>query len=283
MDRQALKRLLRVFLLFGLMPATCDRVRAEVKPTRVASVNLCTDQLLLALADRDQIASLSRLARDPSLAFLADQARGIPLNEGRAETLVVDPPDLVLAGTYGQQEQVALLRRQGIEVLPLGPWTSLEHGRAQIRTLAGRLGHPDRGEALIARIDEALAQAGGIVPAGRSILVYERGGWVSGVHSPLGETLLHMGFRLHQEVLGLGGGVARLETIVMTPPDLMVVDAASLRAIDNGTALFAHPALARAVPPHRRVAMSTRLTICGGPSTPLAIETLRAEIQAKLR
>jgi iron complex transport system substrate-binding protein len=169
-------------------------------------------------------------------------------------------------------------------VLSLGPWADLEDGRGQIRTLARRLGHPDRGETLIARIDAALERARGIVPVRRSILVYERGGWVMALHSPLNEILVHMGFRLHQEALGLGqGGVARLETIVTMPPDFMLVDAASSQAVDNGTALFAHPALAGAVPLERRLALPGQLTICGGPSTPVAIDMLSAAVQARLR
>ena len=272
-----------LILLSGLAIFTAA-AQAQERPARVASLNLCTDQLLLALADRGQIASLSRLARDASVSFLAEKAAGIPLNDGGAEAILFEKPDLVLTGTYGQQEQVALLKRQGIDVLSLGPWTSLEEGRRQIRTLARRLAHPERGEALIDQIDAALERARGMAPGGRSILVYERGGWVMASRSPLGEILVHMGFRLHQEALGLaGGGMARLEAVVTSPPDFMLVDAASSRAVDNGTALFSHPALAEAVPQSRRLAIPGRLTICGGPSTPVAIEALGAEVRAKIR
>jgi iron complex transport system substrate-binding protein len=271
-----------LFLLSGLATFTVA-AQAQERPARVASLNLCTDQLLLALADRGQIASLSRLAQDASVSFLAEKAAGIPLNDGGAEAILFEKPDLVLTGTYGQQEQVALLRRQGLDVLSLGPWTSLEEGRRQIRTLARRLAHPERGETLIGQIDAALERARGMVPGRRSILVYERGGWVMASRSPLGEILAHMGFRLHQEALGLaGGGMARLETVVTTPPDFMLVDAASSQAVDNGTALFSHPALAEAVPRSRRLALPGRFTICGGPSTPAAIDTLRAEVRARI-
>lgn len=256
---------------------------AQPKPQRVASLNLCTDQMLLALADRHQIASLSRLARDPSISFLAEQAAGLPLNEGGAEVLLFSKPDLVLTGIYGQRDRVAVLKRQGLDVLQLGPWSGLAEGREQIRTLASRLGHVDRGEALIARIDAALNHAKGVVPNGSSILVYERGGWVTAAHSPLSEVLMQMGFTLHQEVLGrASGGVVRLEAIVTAPPDVMLVDAGSQQAIDNGTALFAHPALAAAVPHGRRLALPGRLTICGGPSTPAMIEALAGEVKSKL-
>jgi iron complex transport system substrate-binding protein len=262
-------------LLTCLAAFITGAAQAQSRPSRVASLNLCTDQLVLALADRSQILSLSRLAQDTSISFLADQAAGLPMNDGSAETILFERPDLVLTGTYGQQEQIALLRGQALEVLSLGPWADLEDGRGQIRTLARRLGHPDRGEALIARIDAALERARGIVPVRRSILVYERGGWVMALHSPLNEILVH---------LGLGqGGVVRLETIVTMPPDFMLVDAASSQAVDNGTALFANPALAGAVPLDRRLALPGRLTICGGPSMPVAIDMLSAAVQVRLR
>ena len=264
--------------LWGSYPAI-----AQPRPQQVASLNLCTDQLLLALADRHQITSLSRLARDQSVSFMAGRAADLPLNEGGGETILFSKPDLVLTGTYGQQDQVAVLKRQGLDVLQLGPWSGLADGREQIRTLARRLGHAERGEILIARIDAALDRARGSVPNGRSILVYERGGWVTAARSPLSEVLTQMGFTLHQEVLGRkSGGVVRLETIVTTPPDVMLVDAGSWQAIDNGTALFAHPALAAAVPHERRLAVPGRLTICGGPSTPAMIEALAAEVKSKL-
>jgi iron complex transport system substrate-binding protein len=269
-------------LLLGLWLGGMPEARAG--PKQVVSLNLCTDQLLLALADRGQIAILSRLARDPSVSYMAEPAGGLPQIEGGAEAILLSRPDLVLTGTYGQQDQVALLRRHGSEVLQLGPWSGLAEGREQIRLLARELGHPDRGEALIARIDAALDRAREIMPKKTSILVYERGGWITASRSPLSEVLVHMGFTLHQEALGMNpGGVARLETIVTHPPDVMLVDAASQRAIDIGTALFAHPALAAAVPPERRLAVPGHLTICGGPSTPTMIDALAAEVKAKLR
>jgi iron complex transport system substrate-binding protein len=67
------------------------------------------------------------------------------------------------------------------------------------------------------------------------------------------------------------------------PPDFMLVDAASSQAVDNGTALFAHPALAAAVPPEWRLALPGQFTICGGPSTPVAIDMLSAAVRAKVR
>ncbi|WP_245411002.1 ABC transporter substrate-binding protein [Microvirga flavescens] len=270
-------------LLLAMLAPGFGAALAEARPQRIASINLCTDQLLLALADREQIVSLSRLAKDRSISFFADRVGNIPLNSGTAEAVLFSKADLVLAGPFGQQAATELLRRQGFEVLTLDPWRNLEHGREQVRELARRVGHPERGEKLIAEIDAALARTKDIVPSGRSVLVYYRGGWVPATDSLMGEILRHMGFKLHQEKIGLQqGGMTRLENIVSVPPDYIFVDEGLSRAVDNGSALFIHPALTKAVPAGKRLAIAGNLPICGGPSTPATIEALGREIRAKV-
>jgi iron complex transport system substrate-binding protein len=256
---------------------------AQAKPQRVVSLNLCADQLLLKLADGDQIASLSPLARDSSISFLAEIAASHAENSGKAESIVMTGAGLVLDASWGTALKRQFLARQGFEIMVLDPWRNLADGHAQIRALAKRLGHPERGERLIAAIDAALQETRNIVPPGTSILPIQRRGWVSEADSLTSETLRNMGFTLHQERLGLRyGGVAQLESLVATPPDYMVMDDIVGRAIDQGSALLVHPALNEIVPPERRLILSSRLAICGGPSTPAAIRALAEEVRVKV-
>ena len=118
-------------------------------PQRVVSSNLCTDQLVLALADRSQILSLSPLARDPTISFLATDAAELPMNGGRGETIVFSGADLVFAGPDSHLRR-GLLEGQGLPVVVLDTWRDLAHGSERIRNVASRLGHPERGERLLA-------------------------------------------------------------------------------------------------------------------------------------
>ncbi len=68
-----------------------------------------------------------------------------------------------------------------------------------------------------------------------------------------------------------------LERIVADRPDYLVVASADPRAEDQGSALLDHPALARDYPPERRIVLPERLTVCGGPSLPAALDRLAAE------
>src|SRR5690348_4552850 len=79
-------------MLLAATPALAD------PPRRIASFNLCADQLVVALADSNQIAALSPYARDDHLSVVAERARHFPALSWSAEGTVALSPDLVLVG-----------------------------------------------------------------------------------------------------------------------------------------------------------------------------------------
>ena len=54
-------------------------------PTRVVSMNLCTDQLAMLLADEGQLLSVSHIAFDPLASPMVEEAAGYEKNHGQAE------------------------------------------------------------------------------------------------------------------------------------------------------------------------------------------------------
>ena len=69
-------------------------------PRRIASFNVCADQLVVALADPDQIVALSPNARDPAISVVTEKASRYPLLGRTAEAMVPLKPDLVLVGPW---------------------------------------------------------------------------------------------------------------------------------------------------------------------------------------
>ena len=132
---------------------------APAKPARIVSLNVCTDQLVLLLAERERIASLSYLAVDPATSALSDRAQGLPLNHGLVEEVAPLAPDLVLASVYTLWASVRLLRRLGYRVIALPTATDFDGIRANVRAVAEAIGERDRGAALIAEFDRRLAAA----------------------------------------------------------------------------------------------------------------------------
>lgn len=270
--------------LLALSLAAAAPALADTRPQRVISANLCADELVLHLADRAQIASVSALSADPALSNVAPLVAGLPTNRGSVEEIVRQQGDLILTGAYLSPFTKALLKERAIDHMTLPPWSSLENGFAQIRAVAARLGRDEGGEELIRRIETARDALKDLAPAPRSFLVLHRRGYSPGRATLTSQMAEFAGLRDASGDLGLAqGGFARLEQVLTLRPDYLMVSDGAEGAEDQGSSLLLHPALAALYPPEKRLVIPDRLTLCAGPSTPLMLDRLAAEIRAKLR
>jgi iron complex transport system substrate-binding protein len=248
---------------------------------RIASMNVCTDQLLLTLADPDQILGLSRYSRNASQSFAADAARRYPILSGGAEDILVLQPDIVVASQFDKRSTRELLKEKGLHLAEFAVPRNLDEAKAQIREMGEIAGHPDRAAAEIVRIDDAIARARRAVADKRaSVLPLSRRGWVSGRDSLVSSLLTETGLFNAAGDLGVGfGGFAPLEAIIKLKPDFILVSEAGDRAEDDGKAFLLHPALERFYPPSKRIVLPDRLTVCGGVMLADALDVLVKELQ----
>jgi ABC-type Fe3+-hydroxamate transport system substrate-binding protein len=102
-------------------PGQAEPGQAGSHPVSVASINLCADQLLLLLADGEQIVSLSKLAHDKAGSRFYKQAQAYPVNQAAAEQILPLQPDLVIAGQFTNSYTIKLLMELGlrVEILPI--------------------------------------------------------------------------------------------------------------------------------------------------------------------
>ena len=251
-----------------------------VSPPRMVSMNVCSDQLLLTLADPEQILGLSRFARDGWQSQAGDISR-YPVLSGAAEDVLLLKPDLVIASAFDKRSTRELLKAKGLRLAELAVPRNLDEARAQIREVGDMTGHPDRAAAEIARLDAALARARGAAAERHyRVLPLSRRGWVAGSDSFLGSLLSEVGLRSAAGDLGFTfGGFASLEAIVSLRPDFIVVSNAGNYARDDGQAFLVHPALERFYPPERRIVIPERLTECGGVMLADALDALTAELK----
>src|SRR5262245_46914700 len=89
-----------ILALAALALACCTQAQAADAPRRIASFNVCADQLAVALADPDQIVALSPNARDPAISVIADRELPYPLLGRLAESVVPLKPDVILVGPW---------------------------------------------------------------------------------------------------------------------------------------------------------------------------------------
>ena len=270
----SLFRLLRSVATAALLMSAGPSLAAS---PRIVSNNVCTDQLLLALADPGQILGLSRFSRDARQGWVGEGARNFPILSGGAEDILVSRPDVVTASQYDKRSTRDLLKTNGINLIELPVPRSLGEVREQIREMGQIAGHPERAAAEIAKLDAAIAGARQAA-ANRHfrVLPLSRRGWVPGRDSFVGAILAEAGLA---NAAGDLGGFASLESIVQLKPDFLVVSDAGDRAEDDGRAFLLHPALQRFYPREKRIVIPERMTECGGVLLADALNALTKELK----
>jgi len=269
-----------VFLLALLALAASSSTASAANLPRLVSMNVCTDQLVLTLADPEQILGLSRFSRDGWQSKAGDLSR-YPVLSGGAEDVLLIKPDIVVASAFDKRATRELLKAKGLRLAELAVPRTLDEARQQIREAGDITGHPERAAAEIARLDAALARARQAVSERPfRVLPISRRGWVAGSDSFVGSLLGEVGLRSAAGDLGFGfGGFASLEAIVKLRPDFIVVSQAGDYARDDGQAFLLHPALERFYPPQKRIVIPERLTECGGVLLADALDALTAELK----
>lgn len=215
-------------------------------PARVVSMNLCTDQLALLLADPSQIVSLSYMASDPSASAMAEEAAAYPSNRGRAEELYLLKPDLVLASTFSSPGTLSMLNRLGLHVETYPPGATMDELRQSITDMGAALGQPQRAADLLADFDAQLAALSTPPLRRPRAALYSEGSYASGARTLEGQVMQAAGFDNIATEHGLDwGGRMPLEVLVMSAPEVVITETGrpgTKRA--RAQAVLSHPALA---------------------------------------
>jgi iron complex transport system substrate-binding protein len=260
-------------LLMGLVVAG-GRAQAEA-PRRIVSFNVCADQLVLALADPEQIVGLSPYATDTSISVVAEQARAFRRVPLQAESVIPLSPDLVLVAPSFRVVTQPILKALGYNVVEVGLINNLAAGRAQIRQVATLLGHPERGEALIADLNAAHDRlVAAPHPPASTVMLIENGGYTVGPDSLAASLLAEAGFGPPPGAPKGFGGIVPLEKLIALRPDYLVMSSLIEEANGQGALYLTHPALRELYPRARRIILPARYTLCGGPSLIAALDYL---------
>lgn len=263
-----------------LLALCCGTSAGVAAPQRVMSLNLCADQLLMALLPESRLVSITWLSRtegDPELLALAAR---LPVNHGSAEEVLQVRPDLVVAGRFTTGTTRALLKRTGVRLLEIEPVADWDGIRRVTREVAAAVGERERGERLLAAMDADLA-ALAARQAAEPVRVIGWGGAGDDVpgRDTLFNTILETAGGLNVAAQDVAPRTFDVEQVLRLRPQLLLRGAAygGKPALRNAAAL--HPALRRQYA-GRMLQYPEAVYGCGVPRAAQLALALAAELDA---
>ena len=248
---------------------------------RVMSTNLCADLLLLSVAAPEQIVSLSRASRDPSISPIADAAAAYPANEGGVEEILYRQPDIALVyrGWSGGRFET-LLAHQDIEIVSVPYPKDWEDALATTRAVATRVGRAEQGVAIAAAAERRMRVLAQQLPPLRALYL-RPGGGSAGTGTYVDDVLERLGLRnLAAEAGHAGWGAVPLEAILLAAPDVFLLGYFEQEQALTASAYARHPVLKALLARTPQVQVPSRLWGCGGVELVDAAEAIAAQVEA---
>jgi iron complex transport system substrate-binding protein len=243
---------------------------AEAAPRRVASLNLCTDELLLLLAAPEQIVSVTHLSQSEAETPLWRQAKRYPRNDGSLVSVASLKPDLVLTMGGGARDRARIAARLGIRTLDVPYPQSIGDIEAAVASVGSALGRSAAAQPLLARIRALKASS----PRRGLDAVWLGGGGRSVGAASLGAQWMALA-GLKQRPLA--GDRMTLEQLLVRPPAVLLRSDYRAGQYSGEQRWLSHP-LAQGKTRSRTVATDGRLWTCMGPLMAGEAARLRREL-----
>ncbi len=200
-------------------------ISVPVKPKRIVSIGVSTDDILLKLVDTNQIVALSKLP--PNLEAEAAKVEGRV--EYTAESILSFHPDLVIIPSWADQNLVTQLRNMKIPVYVYIYPSSIDKTKLLIAELASLVDEKKRGDELITDINERMGtlssfvtQRGQQTPK-RAVFI-NTVGLAGGKESSFDSFCQYTGLENGARVIDLPkGSHASLEKLLIINPDIIFI------------------------------------------------------------
>ncbi len=234
---------------------------------RVASLNLCTDELLLTLAAPEQIVSVTHLSQQPEETLLWRQARRYPRNDGSLLSVLGARPNLVLTMGGGVRDRARIAERLGVRVLSLPYPQTLADVEQAIATTAAALGRREAGHQWLNRIAQLRRQR----PTRQTDTIWLGGGGRSVAATGLASDWMALaGLRQRR----LKGDRVSLEQLLVRPPAVLLRSDYRSGQYSGEQRWLTHP-LAKTANRSRTLVTDGRAWTCMGPPLVREIARLR--------
>lgn len=139
-----------------------NKVKIPKKPEKILGDSASIDTMILGVVAPDHLAGATEADRDPAISYIAEETKDIkmtvPLMGLSMEQVTEAKPDLIVASTYTDGNEIQMYRNLGIPVVIIKGPRSIQQVKDDVRIIAAAAGEKERGEKVISEMDRQLAE-----------------------------------------------------------------------------------------------------------------------------
>ena len=131
------------------------------KPQRILTVSAGTDELMLGLVEPERMAAINESLADrehTNIPWVCDRIPTVIPRSPSVEQIAALHPDLVVVTPWMPRENIDAIRELNVPVVVCKSAATMEDIHANIRLFASAVGEPERGEKLIGKMEDKLAE-----------------------------------------------------------------------------------------------------------------------------
>ncbi len=217
-------------------PRTVEMANGSIRlprpPTRILSLSLGHDEILLSLVSLDRMVGVAAPTADPALSNVAQLVQGKPAVSADAETVIDLNPDLVLVSSFTRQDVVDLIEGAGITVVRIPLNNSIDGHKSDIHLIGRILGAETQAKVLAAEIERRISRVRELTdsvpidqrPRVLAITRYSDSLWVAGSGSTEGGILESAGVVNVAAQHGISGNqIISAESIIRMAPEVIII------------------------------------------------------------
>ena len=242
---------------------TAGAAEAETGLPKIVSLDHCSDQYALALADPSQIAAVSYRAVE-DYSFFQKRAQGLPSTRGSIEDILYLKPDMVIRYWGGNRRMKPYLDEAGIRIVSAHTGMKTDHVFKNVEAFSKAFHREEAGAAFIRTYKSRLKKLQQVRTNGLRAVYISAGGTTAGPGTFGDEVIKLAGFSNAVADLGVKGWrTLPLEALVLNPPDLIIgafFDSTSVHRSNWG--LLRHPVVKRMFHDVPTILVPGRLLAC---------------------
>lgn len=144
---------------YTVTDAKGTQVSLPAKPQRILTLSIGTDEMMLGLVEPERMVAVNNMLDDPTTSNMVELGKKVArkIEYPTAEEIAGLQPDLVVIPDWGDLSRVDVLRDLGIPVVVCKGPRNLADIKETITLLAQAADEPERGQRLLKKMDEKLA------------------------------------------------------------------------------------------------------------------------------